>query len=77
MARHMDVLVGALSLGARAAQMPDPTSLRIVKDGAGCSLLRLDKSGITITHTWHASVEDAQARAATDYGVAADEWERD
>lgn len=73
MARHMDVLVGRYG----AAQMPDPTSLRIVKDGAGCSLLRLDKSGVTITHTWHASVEDAQARAATDYGVAADEWERD
>lgn len=69
--RHLDVLVGRYG----AAAMPDPVALRIVRDGAGVSLLRLDAHGVTITHTWHASIEDARARAGEDYGVADDDWE--
>jgi hypothetical protein len=68
--RHLDVLVGRYG----ASAMPDPVSLRVVRDGAGFSLLRLDAHGVTITHTWHASIEAAKERAAADYGVADDDW---
>ncbi len=68
---RVDVMVGRGGL----ASLPDPAALRIVRDGAGASLLRLDAHGTSISHTWHASVEDAKAHAAAAYGVAIDEWE--
>lgn len=56
------------------ADVPDPVALRIVPDGAGVALLRLDGSGISVSHTWHASLDDAKARAAREYGVAEEDW---
>ena len=56
------------------ATMPDPVALRIVPDGAGFSLIRIDKHGASIAHTWHPSLEEAKQRASTEYGVAEDEW---
>lgn len=57
-----------------AHPMPDPVSLRVVRDGAGWSLLRLDAQGVTISHTWHASLEQALERASAEYGVAPADW---
>jgi hypothetical protein len=57
-----------------AAPTPDPVSLRILRDGAGFSLLRLDKSATTVSHTWHPTLEEAKERASIEYGVADDEW---
>jgi len=56
------------------APLPDPVALRIIKDGAGYSMLRLDKAGTSIAHTWHATLEDAKAEAAKAFGVAEAEW---
>lgn len=56
------------------ARMPEPASLRILRDGAGFSLLRLDEAGTTVAHTWHPTLEDAKDRASIEYGVASDEW---
>jgi hypothetical protein len=54
--------------------LPDPVALRLVPDGAGFALIRVDTSGVSVSHTWHPSLEDAKARAARDYGVADGEW---
>lgn len=59
------------------ARMPEPVSLRILRDGAGFSLLRLDQSATTVAHTWHPTLEDAKQRASVEYGVAADEWQEE
>lgn len=56
------------------ADLPDPVALRIVPDGAGVALLRLDADGLSVSHTWHASLDDAKARAAREYGVADEDW---
>lgn len=56
------------------APLPDPVALRILADGAGFSMLRLDKAGTSIAHTWHPSLEAAQAAAATAFGVSEDDW---
>ncbi len=68
---RVDVMVGRGGL----AHLPDPAALRIVRDGSGVALLRLDAHGTSISHTWHATVEDAETHAASAYGVAPDEWE--
>ncbi len=57
------------------ADLPDPVALRVVADGAGFTLLRLDASGVSLSHTWHPSLDEAKARAARDYGVAPEDWE--
>lgn len=59
------------------APLPDPVALRIIPDGAGYSMLRLDKAGTSIAHTWHPTLEDAKAAAATAFGVAEEEWVED
>ncbi len=56
------------------APLPDPVALRILPDGAGFALLRLDKSDASIAHTWHPTLAEAKDVAAAAYGVAADEW---
>ena len=68
---HVSVMVGRVS---GVAPSPDPVALRIIPDGDGVALLRIDKSGTSITHTWHPSIAEAKDRAANEYGVAADEW---
>lgn len=57
-----------------ATRAPDPVSLRVLRDGAGFSLLRLDESATTVSHTWHPTLEEAKERASAEYGVADDEW---
>jgi hypothetical protein len=56
------------------ARMPEPVAVRILRDGAGFSLLRLDKSGASVAHTWHRTLEDAKDRASLEYGIAPGEW---
>lgn len=56
------------------APLPDPVALRILPDGAGYSLLRLDKAGTSIAHTWHPTLAAAKSAAATTYGVPEDTW---
>jgi hypothetical protein len=56
------------------APLPDPVALRILADGAGYSMLRLDKAGTSIAHTWHPTLEEAKAEAARSFGVAAGDW---
>jgi hypothetical protein len=56
------------------APLPDPVALRILADGAGYSMLRLDKSGTSIAHTWHPTFEQAKAEAARAFGVGEDDW---
>lgn len=56
------------------ASLPDPVALRILADGAGFSMLRLDKAGTSIAHTWHATLDDAKAEAAKAFGVSAADW---
>jgi hypothetical protein len=57
------------------APLPDPVALRLIPDGAGYALLRLDKASTSIAHTWHPTLEEARAAAATAYGVADDDWQ--
>lgn len=59
------------------ATMPEPVALRVVRDGAGFSLLRIDKHGASVAHTWHPSLEDAKKVAADQYGVRAEHWKED
>lgn len=59
------------------ADLPDPVALRLVTDGAGVTLIRLDAGGVNLDHTWHASLEAAKARAALEYGVAPEDWEEE
>lgn len=56
------------------APLPDPVALRIIPDGAGFSMLRLDKAGTSIAHTWHATLSDAKEAASSAFGVADDDW---
>jgi hypothetical protein len=56
------------------APLPDPVALRILADGAGYSMLRLDKAGASIAHTWHPTLEEAHVEAARAFGVGADDW---
>lgn len=56
------------------APLPDPVALRIISDGAGYAMLRLDRADTSIAHTWHPSLEAAKAEAARSFGVAEDEW---
>lgn len=56
------------------ATMPEPVALRIVSDGAGFSLLRIDKHGASTSHTWHPSLDEAKKVAAEQYGVRDDHW---
>lgn len=56
------------------APLPDPVALRIVADGAGYSMLRLDKAATSIAHTWHPTLEAAKAEAARVFGVAEEDW---
>jgi hypothetical protein len=67
---HVSMMVGKGGL----APLPDPVALRILADGAGYSMLRLDKAGTSIAHTWHPTLEEAKAEAARAFGVGADEW---
>jgi hypothetical protein len=67
---HVSMMVGKGGI----APLPDPVALRILADGAGYSMLRLDKAGTSIAHTWHPSLEDAKAEAARAFGVAAEDW---
>jgi hypothetical protein len=70
-ARHAALMVGRGGVVA----LPDPSSLRILRDGAGYALQRLDAAGVSVVDTWHPSLEAAIARAAADYGVAEADWE--
>lgn len=56
------------------ATMPEPVALRIVSDGAGFSLLRIDKHGASTSHTWHPSLDEAKKVAADRYGVRDVDW---
>ncbi len=56
------------------ADVPDPVALRIVPDGAGVTLLRVDASGVSVSHTWHSSLAEAKGRAAREYGVEDGDW---
>lgn len=56
------------------AEQPDPTSLRIVRDGAGYTLLRLDGHGVSVSHTWHPSLDAAKEAAAAAFGVRDHDW---
>jgi len=67
---RVDVMIGRGGI----ARLPDPAALRIVKDGAGYALLRLDAFGASISHTWHPSIDDAKAHASSAYGIAPEEW---
>ena len=57
--------------------MPEPVALRVVRDGAGFSLLRIDKHGASVAHTWHPSLDEAKRVAADQYGVADGDWKED
>ena len=59
---------------AGMAPLPDPVALRILPDGAGFALLRLDRALTSIAHTWHPTLAEARATAATAYGVAEEDW---
>jgi uncharacterized protein YqfA (UPF0365 family) len=67
---HVSLMVGR----GGVAPLPDPVALRIIADGAGYAMLRLDKADTSIAHTWHATLEAAKAEASTAFGVAEDEW---
>lgn len=67
---RMSVMVGKGGL----ATMPEPIALRIVRDGAGFSLLRIDKHGASVAHTWHPSLGETKRVAADQYGVAETDW---
>lgn len=56
------------------ADAPDPVALRMVPDGAGITLLRVDAHGVSVSHTWHPSIDEAKARAAREYGVDDADW---
>lgn len=56
------------------APLPDPVALRILADGAGYSMLRLDKAGTSIAHTWHPTLEEARAEAARAFGIGVEDW---
>jgi hypothetical protein len=56
------------------APLPDPVALRILADGAGYSMLRLDKAETSISHTWHPTLEEAKAEAARAFGVGPEDW---
>jgi hypothetical protein len=70
---HVSMMVGR----GGVAPLPDPVALRILADGAGYSMLRLDKARTSIAHTWHATLDDAKAEAARAFGVADGEWTRE
>lgn len=57
-----------------SAPLPDPVALRIIPDGAGYAMLRLDAADTSLAHTWHPTLEAAQAEAAKAYGVAPEDW---
>jgi len=59
------------------APLPDPVALRILADGAGFSMLRLDKAGISIAHTWYPTLEDAKTAAARAFGIREEDWAAD
>jgi hypothetical protein len=67
---HVSMMVGR----GGVAPLPDPVALRILADGAGYSMLRLDEAGTSIAHTWHATLDAAKAEAAKAFGVAEGEW---
>jgi hypothetical protein len=67
---RLSVMVGKGGM----ATMPEPVALRIVNDGAGFSLLRIDKHGASVAHTWHPSLDEAKRVAAEQYGVRDDHW---
>ncbi|MBS2017593.1 MAG: hypothetical protein JST00_32235 [Deltaproteobacteria bacterium] len=72
-ARNVSVMVGR----GGVAKMPDPVALRIVPDGAGYSLLRIDAGGMSVSHTWHPSLDAAKAKGSADYGISASDWEEE
>lgn len=67
---HVAFMVGKGGI----ARLPDPVALRILSDGAGFALCRLDAARTSIEHTWHATLDAAKEEAARMHGVAADEW---
>jgi hypothetical protein len=67
---HVSMMVGKGGL----APLPDPVALRILADGAGYSMLRLDKAGTSIAHTWHPTLAEAKAEAARAFGVGEEDW---
>lgn len=67
---HVSMMVGR----GGVAPLPDPVALRIIADGAGVSMLRLDKAGTSIAHTWHPTLALAKAEAAVAFGVAEEDW---
>lgn len=71
--RRVAVMVGRGGIGA----VPDPVALRVIPDGAGYSLMRLDASGASVAHTWHPTLDDAKAQAASEYGIADADWEEE
>lgn len=68
--RRVSVMVGKGGI----ATMPEPVAVRIVQDGAGFSLLRIDKHGASTSHTWHPSLDEAKRVAADQYGVRDADW---
>lgn len=66
----------AVMVGSRRgfATLPDPVALRIIPDGAGFSLLRIDAGGVSVAHTWHPTLDDAKAKAGADYGIGSSDW---
>jgi hypothetical protein len=67
---HLSMMVGRGGL----APLPDPVALRILPDGAGYSMLRLDAAGTSIAHTWHPTLEAAKEAAGRAFGVGEDAW---
>jgi len=68
--KHVSLMVGRQGV----APLPDPVGLRILADGAGYSMLRLDKAGTSIAHTWHPTLAAAKAAASAAFGVAEEDW---
>ena len=73
---HVSIMVG-MSVRGGVAPLPDPVALRIIADGAGFSMLRLDKAGASIAHTWHPTLEGAKEEAAKAFGVADADWKHE
>jgi hypothetical protein len=56
-------------------ELPKPASVEIEPDGGAFLLVYFDAHGMSITDTWHQTLDDAKGQAEFEFGIMESDWQ--
>jgi hypothetical protein len=48
--------------------------VELLQDASGYFLYRLDRTGVCVADTWHATIEEAKRQASHEFEITAEDW---